>query len=69
MYKKEKERVLFKSEKLLKYQENYLNELVVEMENDKPHFVYNNNDIDNIKLWNSGVVYGIKMVIEKCIKK
>jgi len=39
------------------------------MENDNPHFVYNNSDINKLKLWNSGVVYGIKMVIEKCIKK
>ena len=69
MYKKEKERVLFKSEKLLKYQENYLNELVVEMENDKPHFVYNNNDIDNFKIWSDGVIYGMNLVIDNCVKK
>jgi hypothetical protein len=69
MYKSEKEKILFQIEKLLKNQKKNLKELVLEMENDNPHFVYNNSDINKLKLWNSGVVYGIKMVIEKCIKK
>lgn len=69
MYKSEKEKILFQIEKLLKNQEKNLKELVLEMENDNPHFVYNNSDINKLKLWNNGVVYGIKMVIEKCIKK
>jgi hypothetical protein len=69
MSRSEKERVLKQSEKLLQNQKNNIDELVKKMENNNPHFIYNKHYIDNFKIWSDGVIYGMNLVIDNCVKK
>jgi hypothetical protein len=69
MSRRKKEIILVNSLKLLEYQSNHLNEISKEMENDNSHFIYNKHYIDNYKIWSDGVIYGMNLVIDNCVKK